>query len=376
MSLHCPRDGTALAADTAHSLVSGSGRRWPVLDGIAFLRVGREALAAETLAHLDRGDREAALVALLADQDDWWRGPSATPDALRTLVRALDTVSLREAMALLGWGPVADYFAHRWSDPTFLAGLALVEAHWNRPSSAFELACGIGHHLRELSRRGVRVAGADVVFAKLFLARHLVVPDATLVCFDASHPWPVPDLRADLVTCHDAFYFLADKPAIAARLRAVAGDGTIAIGHVHHRDRPNHSAGEGMSIADLAALFPDAVVYDDAALTRALAAGAAPTPATGPELEAADAFSLVLTDVPNRRPRPLAGGLAVPPADAALRRNPLYRADGTLAFPSPRYEAEYAPLATYPGRASAIDRASPAHPAARLREFVDLPARW
>src|SRR3712207_8340733 len=48
----------------------------------------------------------------------------------------------------------------------FRSGLALVEAHWREPSSAFELACGIGHYLREWSRRGLRVAGADVVFAK------------------------------------------------------------------------------------------------------------------------------------------------------------------------------------------------------------------
>jgi hypothetical protein len=118
-----------LVPDTPHSVRDAAGRRWPAPEGIPFLHAGREALATEALARLDAGDAEGALVALLADQDDWWRGPTAEPAALRELVRARDRLTLRAAMALLAWGPVADYFAHRWSDPTFLAGLALVEAH-------------------------------------------------------------------------------------------------------------------------------------------------------------------------------------------------------------------------------------------------------
>lgn len=219
MPLLCPRSGAPLRPDTPHSLSDGA-RRWPVADGIPFLRAGREDLAHATLARLDAGDREGALALLLADQDDWWRGPAVDPDALRDLVREQARLSLREAMRRLAWGPVADYFAHRWSDPTFLSGLALQQAHWNTPRTAFELACGIGHHLRELSRCDVAVSGGDVVFAKLWIARHWVVPKATLVCFDAAHPWPVAPSRQDLVACHDAFYFLGPKAAILGQLRA------------------------------------------------------------------------------------------------------------------------------------------------------------
>ena len=46
------------AADTAHSVRDDAGRRWPVVDGIPFLRHGREELAAEALNRLDAGDRE------------------------------------------------------------------------------------------------------------------------------------------------------------------------------------------------------------------------------------------------------------------------------------------------------------------------------
>ncbi len=344
--------------------------RRPVLDGIPFLRAGRDELAAEALARQERGDEEGALVLLLGDQDDWWTGPRAEPAALRELVRRRNALSLREAMALLSWGPVADYFAHRWSDPTFLAGLALVEAHAPAPGTAFELACGIGHHLRWQARRGARVTGADVVFAKLWVARHWVVPGATLLCLDAAQPWP--ELGCfDLVACHDAFYFLEPKAPILAKLRRLGG--TLAISHVHNRDWPNLSAGSAMTAAEVAAMFPAATAYDDAELTLALAEGRAPRPRPPAELAGAEAFSLVEGGGPARPVRGL------PPEGAPLRRNPLYGEDGRLAWPSARYEREYGPRATYPPRSDAPARAAldaGTEAFARRRELLDLPERW
>jgi SAM-dependent methyltransferase len=354
-------------------------RRVPVLDGIPFLRAGREALATEALARLDAGDREGALVLLLADQDDWWRGPAADPAALRQLVRQAHRLTLRQAMDLLAWGPVGTYFAHRWSDPTFLAGLALAEAHWTAPRSAFELACGIGHHLRELARRGVAVAGADVVFAKLWVARHWVVPDARLWCLDAAQDWPALG-TFDLVACHDAFYFLEPKPAILARLRALRDPrrGVLAIGHVHNRDCAGFSAGAAITAAELATLFPEALLYDDAELTRALAEARAPNPAEAPALAGAEAFAVA--EGPGlRRPAAVTGVLALPPDGAALRRNPLYGEDGRVAWPSERYGREYGTLVTYPRATRAPHRAvldAATTEAARRRELLDLPERW
>ena len=367
------------APDTPHSVRDAAGRRWPAPEGIPYLRAGREALAAEALARLDAGDAEGALVALLADQDDWWRGPTAEPAALRELVRNRDRLTLRAAMALLAWGPVADYFAHRWSDPTFLAGLALVEAHWTAPRHAFELACGIGHQLRELARRGVAVTGADVVFAKLWVARHWVVPEARLICLDAAQdvPWAG---RFDLVACHDAFYFLEPKAAILARLRDVLDParGLMAVGHVHNREWPNLSAGAAVTAAEMAALVPGALLYDDAELTRSLAESRTPCPADPPALRGVEAFAAVLGPglVP---PRPVTGLLALPPSGTTLRRNPLYGQDGRVAWPSERYGREYGPRATYPARSLAppvaVLEPSTAEPA-RRRELVDLPERW
>lgn len=365
--------------DTPHSVRDCSGRRWPAPDGIAYLRQGREALAGEALGRLDAGDSEGALVLLLADQDDWWDGQTADSAALRQLVRDRDRLSLRAAMALLAWGEVADYFAHRWSDPTFLAGLALVEAHWSAPVAAFELACGIGHHLRELAQRGIAVTGADVVFAKLWVARHWIVPQATLVCIDAAQNWPLPRSRFSLVACHDAFYFLAPQPRIARDLWALLDtNGVLAISHVHNRDWPNLSAGHAIGADDIPALFPGACVYDDAELTRALVERRAPQAAAVGALAGVEAFSLAVG--PGLAPaRPVTGLLALPRPGTALRRNPLYAEDRRLAWPNARYGREYGARATYPAASDAPLHATlePATEAlARRRELVDLPERW
>ncbi len=377
-----PYSGKPLHADTPHSLVDGSGERWPVIDGIAFLRTGRDALVASTLHRLDTGDRAGALIHLLADQDDWWTGPAADPARLAILVRDADRLSFRAAMDHLGLGRVGDYFAHRWSDPTFLAGLALMEAHWTSPTTAFELACGAGHYLRELTRRGVSCTGGDVVFAKLWLARHWVVGSGVeLVCFDAASPWPVLERRYDLVLCHDALYFLEPKAAIVERLRRFATSGVLVVAHVHNRDHRNFSSGAAVSVRDLASLFPDALAYDDADLTRALVESRAPQAHRWEDLAAAEAFALV--EGWTGPSRPLVDGLALPPEGANLARNPLYGSDDVITWPSERYRDEYAPLATYPLRSRAPRHVTrSAAPTAeseamiRSRELVDLPERW
>ncbi len=386
-----PETGNPLRADRPHSLADAeTGARWPVIDGIPYLRINREALVERVLAHLDAGEPDEALAALLADQDDWWTGPPADAGDIRQLIRTRAEASLREAVQRLGWGRVGDYFLHRWSDPTFLAGLALLEAHWNEPACVFEFACGIGHYLRELGRRGCKVAGADVVFAKLWVARHWVVgPKAQLVCFDAGSPhWPVPGAPVDLVLCNDAFYFLEDKAALLESLRQTAGDeGWLALSHIHNRECPGFSAGSAVSADDIAELFPDALVYDDAELTRALVEARAPGPREPADLRACEAFSVVAGPGMRPAPRSVVDGLTLPPAGTALRLNPLYQPEQTggyaIRWPSERYEAEYAARATYPLHAPGPERmvfeagAPPAETErVRRREYVDLPERW
>ena len=330
-TLLSPLSGAALAPDGPHALREPDGRRWPVVDGIPYLRTGRGALAAEALARLDAGDRAGALALLLADQDDWWTGPAPDPAGLAALVREAGRLTLRDAMGLLAFGRVGDYFAHRWSDPTYLAGLALIEAHRGPIASAFELACGIGHYGREFIRRGAGYAGADVVFAKLWLARHWVVgAGARLACFDAASPWPVAEGGFDLVLCQDAFYFLEPKPEIVARLRGLAAaTGWLAVGHVHNREAENHSAGRAVTGAELSGFFPDGVVYDDAELTRALVEARAPVPRAPDALRRVAAFAVACGPGLRRDARALAGGYAMPPEGAAPVVNPLYARSST-----------------------------------------------
>ena len=375
--LRSPVTGLPLHADGPHALVDATGGRWPVVEGIAYLRAGSEALAAAALARLDVGDAPGALALLLAENDRWWDAPPPPQAELRRLAQDADGLTLREAMARLGWGRVADYFAHRWSDPTFVAGLALVDAHWRAPVTGFELCCGIGHHLRAMQGAGVAVTGGDVVFAKLWVARRWVVGEAAaLVCFDAEAPWPVAG-PFDLTACHDAFYFLSDKPAVAARLRALtAPGGVLAVSHVHNRDWPNLSSGAAVTAAELASLFPGAVVYADEALTLAGIQGAAPRAGSPAELARTEAFSVV--EGAAGRARAAAGPLSLPPVGARLLRNPLVGEGGQVRWPSPRYQAEYAPRATYggaPAPAHAVMAAPVAALAAR-RDLLDLPERW
>ena len=141
----------------------------------------------------------------------------------RRLVDEIDTLSLRQAMERLNFGPVAHYFAHRWSAPTFLSALGLLETHWTDPPLVLELACGIGQILREVAGHGIAVAGIDVVFSKLWLARHFVVPDAPLVCADVTAGLPLELPKGSTILCHDAFYFMPEQERIAESLMAAAG---------------------------------------------------------------------------------------------------------------------------------------------------------
>jgi hypothetical protein len=217
------------------------------------------------------------------------------------------------------------------------------------------------------------VVGCDLVFAKLWLARHYLAPDATLLCFDAAAPWPLLDDAADLLFCHDAFYFLPDKPHVASEMQRVAP--RILVGHMHNALVDNLSAGAPLDPAGYAALFPDPTLFDDRELTASLVEARAPAPSR----DLAGAPAIALTTGAGA-PGPAVGGLTMPRAGAPLRRNPLY-VGGAIAWPSPRYAAEYGPLATYPAVTDAPDEARAGASAAidalaRRRVLVDLPERW
>lgn len=333
-----------------------------VVDGIPWNRPGRDELRDDVRRALRRGNHTRALLLLLGDADDWWDEP-APPEA--DLRRAMTATTLREAAQWLGLGRVGDYFAHRWSDPTYLAGLGLLAQAWpSRPGRVVEIACGVGHYLRELELRGVNdLVGIDVVFSKLWLARRFVCPSARYLCLDAATRLPFADAGAELVLCQDAIYFLPEQEQVVAEMRRVGR--TVAVGHAHLPGQP----GRPRTAEEWAALLPGATVYDDDELTRAVLEARAPRP--GPPY--AEAVNLLWC-------REGAGGgtapdLGAPLPGRPLRVNPLYR-EGRLEWPNDRYADEYGPRATYlPDVLTTGDLADEAT-AYRRRLLVDLPERW
>ena len=385
-SLRSPTSGRNLRHDTPHSLSDGA-ERWPMVENIPFLRTGREALRDEVLDALDAGDERTALVELLRDQDDWAPDPPPDREDIEALLDGSPTSY--EAMNSLGFGPVADYFTYRLSDPTYLAGLALMSAFWNAPRTSFELACGVGFYSRELARRGVETAAGDVVFAKLWLARRYITPETRLVCFDAAAPFPLQDGATDLALCHDAFYFLPEKKRGASELLRLAGDGTVLVGHAHNALAENHSSGAPLTPEGYAALFPDPLLYDDAELTDTFFSGGIPEPRSADGLVGSEAVCVVAGGG-NRTPAP---DLTLPPTGTPLSPNPLYEVrDGDparlrLRWPSDRYEAEYAPRSTYLPEEESVSQETLRKAVAggsdpevvrltRRRLLLDLPEGW
>ncbi len=385
LSLRSPVSGRALIADAGGLLVAGD-EVWPVIDGIPFLRADRAAMARDAVDLIRGGNIPAATALLLTDQDPYAPDPPPSVAHCERLVRGQASLTFRSAMHELGFGRVADYFAHRWTDPTYLSGLALLGQALPADGTAdvFELACGAGHFLSALEHAGLRAAGADLVFAKLWLARHFVSSSARLVCFQAQGLWPLALDRQRTVFCHDAFYFLPDKPGIAAQMQRAAGTGgSVAIGHAHNRAAENHSAGEPLTVDGYASLFAGARLFDDRELTQAFVEARSPMPADAGALATVPAVSLLWQAGPDgaagARGR---AGFGLEASGQPLRLNPLYRQtpDGArIEWPSPRYEQEYAGLATYPPTWHGPDVLEPGAAAGdllRRRIYVDLPPRW
>jgi SAM-dependent methyltransferase len=375
MTLTSPTSGLVLLSDGPGSLTDGT-ERWPVVAGIPFLRTGRDELRLAVLDAVDRGDESLALALLLRDQDDWARTPPPSVAEAAALVKTIDRLTLRDAMAALNFGPVAHYFAHRWSAPTFLSALGLLETHWTDPPLVLEIACGIGQILRDLDGRGTAVVGIDVVFAKLWLAKTFLLPDVPLVCADVTAGIPIVLPEGTTILCHDAFYFMPEQERIAASLMEAAGAaGSVLIGHAHNIRFEHGIAGRPRTPEDYAALFPGCRLYDDAEL----AAGATP-PRTTDELAAVEAVSLVWSGsgavpIDLRTPKP----------GTPLRPNPLLERWGDRlrpAWPTPAFAREYA-AATYldaPLPPGGLDEAfagnATADDLARRRILLDLPERW
>ncbi|WP_420460490.1 class I SAM-dependent methyltransferase [Neolewinella sp.] len=310
-------------------LLSDGERLWPVVEGIAYLRTKEELRRAVVEAL--QADREGqALRLLLADQDRF--SPTSPPDtaALNTLLGAGQELTLRRAMALLNFGPVADYFTYRWSSPTFVGGLRLLELSVpNRGGRVVEYACGIGHFLRELESMGVRTVGVDIVWAKLWLARRFMGVTGTLICGDVETGTVVGPAERCTVLCHDALYFFEHKQSALDNMRRVAAGGRVAVGHVHTR-LDQHRVGFAETLAVYRQLTPG-TIEDDRSYGTAWFTAGLPTAAT----QHSSAVAWMEGD-----PLPTAEQLHFGPALSDLQQNPLL-ALGEVRWPTRGWQREY-----------------------------------
>ena len=385
--------------EAAPGVLTDGHDEYPLVEGIPYLldastRPGLEDARVRACAHLRAGDERAALRLLLRDQDRFSPTPPPTEAAVDELIDRRGELTLREAMALLNYGPVADYFAHRWTSPSFQSGLGLLERAALPSRPVLEVACGIGHFLRHLELCGRPAVGLDIVFSKLWLARHFLGVRGPLACADIERSAVFFPGFAEgqavgphTVFCHDAFYFFEHKRHALMNMVTASNRGTIAVGHVHTRGDA-HEAGFAERLDDYRR-YPAAgtPLRDDGAMARTYVS-------REPQDTDVPPHATAVAWIDGRKLRKPAD---LRPARQTLRVNPLLRADGTLAYPSAgwreEYEADAALMGPYTlesalGSASAKQlladgpaaiAALPEAELARLyrhRVLLSLPERW
>jgi uncharacterized protein YbaR (Trm112 family) len=348
--LSCPFCGGDLrivgdAAVGGHGLASGllgcQCNVYPVVDGIPYIR--DDATARELVARVNSGDHDGALLALLSQALD--------ADTVRELV-ADPKLTFQSAVRLVP-GLEADYLLYRFSDPTYLGGLAALHAvvpkFAGRP--ALDVGGGAGHLTRTISQACPTVL-ADIFFPKLWLARRFIAPRIWPICCDANDALPLRSHAFGLVFTSDAFHYVWRRRALATDLQRVAAhDGAIVLAHAHNALVEHPSEGMPLAPDQYRNLFGDLNVqmYDErdalaAALDgRALALDDAPPAAA---LAGAPALIVVASTSGLK-----AASTDLPAADGVLALNPLYERTGDamweLRFPSDFYADEYAACSTY-----------------------------
>ncbi len=353
VALTSPTNGRRLTLDTwlfpGTGILSDGQELWPIVEGIPFLRIGRDELRRKVVNSLRHRRHLEALAYLLQDQDDFAPDPPPTLDQVHTTIEAVQAgCSLQRALKGLRFGPVSHYFLNRLCTPTFLSGIGLLAQYADRSGLIVELACGIGQFLEELRSRGTACLGIDVVFAKLWLARKFVCPQVPLVCVDLSHHIPMERGQNDPATvyCHDAFYFFPKKLHVIAESKRLAGNrGRLLIGHAHNRQIEHGVAGSPLTPDEYQQLLPTARLFDDHDFVDTCLAERAASPKSPALLGAVEAVSLVWSGS-EEFPSQTDGcwDLTAPAAGTALSLNPLLQEHAgvlTPVWPMPCFEAEY-----------------------------------
>ena len=274
-----PADGELIQYGTLHCSCS----RYPIVDGIVILRQH-----ARIMQHLQRADARTALHTALyelvpensrtrrrqvLDLLQTFRLPvgyAAKCDIAWTYRRVTSNISLtfQQTAQQLHPPSYANYLTHRFANPSFQAGIAVLpvlqqlceppDEHGKRLSVTapharrplLDLACGTAHSsyvIQQLFPQLPLVA-VDHNFPNLYLAQRFIAPSTTYVYTDLNMPLPFADDAFDGVFCLDAFHYIESKlPLVGELTRVVAAHGLWIFPHLHNALAFNESAGLPLS---------------------------------------------------------------------------------------------------------------------------------
>jgi len=364
--LQCPFCGSSLMLEPNAALevrgeeviggvLSCQCSAYPIVDGIPVFTAG---YAAETaIKQLEAGEKERALFTMLELFD-------AKQAEFERLVAKGDGAIYREAVEILCPDAEGTYFVYRFSDPTYLAGQAIVRAAGSDrrcfAKRAIDLCGGSGHLTRVLSELsgGAEVILADAYFWKLWLARRITAPDCVPVCCDGESPLPFKREAFSFAVCSDAFHYIWSKQLLASEMmRLIDGQGTIVLSHLHNALCENFSAGMPLAPQWYRNLFEalGARVFKEGPVLDSLLAhntvDLSPDYADE-QLQDEPALFLIATRLEGLFRRYELSDAR--PAARTARINPLYKVERKgedavlqLQFPSPDYEEEFGACKRY-----------------------------
>jgi len=364
--LQCPYCGASFDIDAGpnlrrsgeeieHGVLRCQCATYPVVDGIPVLLAGYGGDG--DFQRMLANEPERALQTML-DLDD------ARQSVFRRLLAQGEEVSYREWVGLFSPGNEGPYFIHRFANPTFLVGQAILRAVANDrrlfSRRVIDLCGGAGHLARSLCQLsgGAEVVLTETNYWKLWLARRIVAPQCAPVCCDSEAPLPFKRGAFSLALCSDAFHYVWSKRMLACEMIRLAGDdGVIILNHVHNSLCENFSAGLPLApewwrnlFAEIGVrVFKETEVLDSVLdrreidLTRDY---------SNEELSDEQALFLIATRLKGLY-RTYAD-VATQPSARATRLNPLYQLtpEGEnevlqLNFPSPQYETEFGACKRY-----------------------------
>jgi SAM-dependent methyltransferase len=135
-------------------------------------------------------------------------------------------------------GPeVGDYFIHRFSQPRYLAALALTSNLTPSRKPVLDVGCGVGHLAHYLTRRRqpVKLIGVDMNFFQVWIAQHWVAPLARYACCNVADGLPFCSDSFSAVVVSDAYHYFPRRDQFNGEVDRVAPGRMIVLTRVGNR---------------------------------------------------------------------------------------------------------------------------------------------